>query len=131
MINKNKVILMTRMASYEENEGKTDLGICGYFRSDYLSVACLKAIFSATISFGFVFGIYMLYHVDEYMEQIYEMDILGFITQILKYYAEFTIAYVLLVYLIFTVRHAGASRRIKIYHKSLAKLKKMQGGDRK
>ena len=35
MLNEEKVILMTQMASYEENEGKKNMAIGRYFRSDY------------------------------------------------------------------------------------------------
>ena len=37
MLNEEKVILMTQMASYEENEGKKNMAIGRYFRSDYIA----------------------------------------------------------------------------------------------
>ena len=38
MLNEEKVILMTQMASYEENEGKKNMAIGRYFRSDYIAI---------------------------------------------------------------------------------------------
>ena len=35
MLNEERVVLMTKMASYEANEGKKSLAIGSYFRSDY------------------------------------------------------------------------------------------------
>ena len=35
MLNKERVILMTKMASYEENEGRKDRAVMSYFRGDY------------------------------------------------------------------------------------------------
>ena len=36
MLNEDRIILMTRMASYEENEGKKNVSIGSYFRGDYI-----------------------------------------------------------------------------------------------
>ncbi len=44
MLNEEKVILMTQMASYEENEGKKNMAIGRYFRSDYIAIQVLKSI---------------------------------------------------------------------------------------
>lgn len=43
MLNEEKVILMTQMASYEENEGKKNMAIGRYFRSDYIAIQVLKS----------------------------------------------------------------------------------------
>ena len=42
MLNEEKIILMTQMASYEENEGKKNMAIGRYFRSDYIAIQVLK-----------------------------------------------------------------------------------------
>ena len=36
MINQEKVLRMTKMASYEEHGGRKDRAVVGYFRSDYI-----------------------------------------------------------------------------------------------
>ena len=52
MLNEEKVILMTQMASYEENEGKKNMAFGRYFRSDYLAIQVLKSILCETIAYG-------------------------------------------------------------------------------
>ena len=42
MLNEEKVILMTQMASYEENEGKKNIAIGRYFSSDYIAIFCAR-----------------------------------------------------------------------------------------
>ena len=54
MLNEDRIKLMTRMASYEENEGKRSMAIGKYFRSDYLSLQTIKSIISATLTFAIV-----------------------------------------------------------------------------
>lgn len=49
MLNEEKIILMTQMASYEENEGKKNMAIGRYFRSDYIAIQVLKSILLSLI----------------------------------------------------------------------------------
>ena len=41
MLNEKRVILMTRMASYEAGEGKKNIEVGNYFRADYLAIQLL------------------------------------------------------------------------------------------
>ena len=59
---------MTKMASYEANKGKKDLATGKYFRSDYITLQLLKAIFSGTMAFVIVIGIALLYDFDAFMK---------------------------------------------------------------
>ena len=78
MINEEKVILMTKMASYEENEGKKDISATHYFRGDYIGFQVLKSIIAATISFLALFAVYVFYNFEELMQNVYKMDLLEF-----------------------------------------------------
>ena len=37
MVKEDKVILMTKLAMYEQNEGKESIPVSRYYRSDYIS----------------------------------------------------------------------------------------------
>ena len=76
MINENKVILMTRMASYEQKEGKRCMSIAKYFRTDYVVRHVLKGIIAGTIAFAVCFALYVAYGFEEFMENIYKMDLM-------------------------------------------------------
>ena len=58
MLNEERVILMTRMASYEKGQGKQNVKIGNFFRSDYLTIQVLKSIVCFTLAFFLVFGLY-------------------------------------------------------------------------
>lgn len=61
MLNEEKIILMTQMASYEENEGKKNMAIGRYFRSDYIAIQVLKSVLCATIAYAGLFcSVYFL-----------------------------------------------------------------------
>lgn len=57
MINEEKVILMTKLASYETHEGKKDMTVVHYFRGDYIGFQVLKSVIAATISFFALFAV--------------------------------------------------------------------------
>lgn len=59
MLNEEKIILMTQMASYEENEGKKNMAIGRYFRSDYIAIQVLKSVLCATIAYAVCFALFI------------------------------------------------------------------------
>ena len=78
MLSEERIILMTRMASYEQGEGKDNVKIGNYFRSDYIAVQVLKSIICATIAFLIMFVVYMLCYYEVLMKNLYNMDLLAF-----------------------------------------------------
>ena len=85
MLNEERVILMTHMASYENGEGKKNVKIGNYFRSDYISMQILKSIVCSTISFAIVFALYIFYDFENFMTDIYKIDLITFAKNILIY----------------------------------------------
>ena len=125
MLNREKVILMTRMASYESGKGKEHLRIGRYFRSDYAALSIIKAIFSITVSFFFGVAIYIYYHLEEYMENIYTLDFLELGKKFGKYYLIALVVYVAIAYVVCMVKYIVARVNIGRYKSSLKKLRKI------
>ena len=61
MINEERVILMTRLASYENKEGRENENIGNYFRDDYISIQVIKAVICASIAYAVIFALYVFY----------------------------------------------------------------------
>lgn len=131
MLNEERVILMTRMASYEKGEGRKNVRIGNYFRSDYIAIQVLKSIVCSTIAFGIVFGLYVLYNLDELMQELYTMDLIAFITNIIVDYAIVVIGYGVITYIVSSWRHAAAKKSLKKYYHNLKKLSSMYDENRK
>ena len=125
MINKDRVMLMTRMASYEAGEGKKHMDVVRFFKGDYIAVGIIKAIICATISFGLILGLYIYYNFDVFMANMYDMDILAFVKDILIRYAWFTGIYVLITYIVCTIRYNISRRKLKRYFMKLKVLKRL------
>lgn len=125
MLNEKRIILMTKMASYEANEGKKNVTIGSYFRSDYIGWQVLKSIISATIAFVVVFGMYIFYDFEIFMADIYKMDLLEFAKHILKMYLWTIGGYAVIAYVVYTIRYNRAVRSLKVYYMNLRRLADM------
>ena len=122
MINEEKVILMTRLASYESNEGKKDISIVNYFKGDYIGFQILKSVIAATISFLALFGVYAFYNFEELMQNIYKMDLLGFGKDVIILYLCSVGAYGVITYVLFTYKYNKAKKNLRNYYSNLKKL---------
>lgn len=130
MLNEERVILMTHMASYEKGEGKKNVKIGSYFRSDYIAVQVLKALICATIVFGIGFALYVLYDFEQFMLNIYKTDLIALARKLLTGYVSFAAAYGVLTYIICTYRYAKAKSSLKRYYHNLKKLNSLYGGEK-
>lgn len=122
MLNEERVILMTKMASYEEGEGKRNMSLGRYFRGDYISIQLLRAFFSSTIAYLLGFWLYVLYDFETLIADIYKMDLFVFAKNIIMWYAIFVVGYCVITYAICAYRYAQAKRSLKLYYHNLKKL---------
>lgn len=127
MLDEKRVILMTHMASYESGEGKKNVKIGNYFRSDYIAVQVLKSLICGTIVFGILFGLYIFYDFEIFMQDLYKIDLLAFAKLILIRYAVFIVVYGLLTYIVCTYRYVKAKKSLKCYYHNLKKLGSLYG----
>ena len=125
MLNEERVILMTKLASYEAGEGKKNVAIGSYFRSDYIGWQVLKSIISASIAFVVVFAMYIFYDFEMFMTEVYKMDLLEFCKTVLIWYAVVVGAYAVLSYIIYTYRYSKARKSLRLYYRNLKKLSNM------
>lgn len=127
MVNEERIILMTKMASYEENEGKKNVAIGNYFRGDYISMQVLKSVISATIAYAVIFAMYILYDFENFMQEIYKMDLIGFAKNVLIMYGIGIVVYGVIAYLVYSYRYSRARKSLKSYYNNLKKLNSLYG----
>ena len=94
MINQEKVLRMTKMASYEEHGGRKDRAVVGYFRSDYIGKQTIISLIVITAAFLAGLGAYLVFHFSEVMGNIYSMDLVGTAKKILTLYLMAAVLYV-------------------------------------
>ncbi|MDE6606770.1 MAG: hypothetical protein K2K54_03305 [Lachnospiraceae bacterium] len=122
MLNEERIILMTHMASYEEHEGKKNVAIGNYFRGDYIGFQVLKSIISASIAFVIVFGMFIFYDFEVFMQEIYKMDLIEFAKNVLIAYFVTVGGYAVVTYIVYFIRYNKVKKSLKCYYNNLKKL---------
>ena len=122
MLNEDRIKLMTKMASYEANEGKKNVSIGSYFRGDYIGLQVIRSIVSGTVGFLIVFAMFIFYDLETFMADIYKMDLLQFGKNVIIAYLVFVIVYALISYGVYMYRYTKAKRSLKMYYNNLKKL---------
>lgn len=131
MLNEERIRLMTRMAAYEEHEGKKDMAISGYFRGDYISFQLLKSAIYATVGFALAVAMYVLYNIETFLEEFYKMDVVDFLKDILSKYCLVLAIYLVISYFVYNYRYNKARRHVKQYNQLLRALMQMLSIGRK
>ncbi len=125
MIKKERVILMTKLASYEEKEGRQAGKISRYFRGDYISVHLLKSWVCVTVVYALLVCLGVLYELETFMENLYKMDYVAFAREIIIGYVIMTVVYLVAVYIAYAYRYGKARKSLKRYSQNLKKLGSM------
>ena len=125
MINEEKVILMTKLAAYENEKGKKDITILNYFRGDYIGFQVLKSLIAATVSFFMLFAVYIFYNVEIFMQDIYKMDLLSFGKSVIVLYLCTVGAYGVIAYVVYAFKYSKAKKSLRAYYTNLKKLASM------
>ena len=125
MLNEERTILMTKLASYEVNEGKKNGKIDNYFRSDYVAVQVLKSIVCSSIAFALIFALYIFYDFENFMQDLYKMDLIAFARDVLIRYGVSVVAYGVVTYIVCTYRYSRVKKSLKRYYHNLKKLSSM------
>ena len=124
MINEEKVILMTKLASYEQGEGKKYVPIINYFRTDYISSQLLKSFIAGTAAFLAIMGIYLFYNFEMLIEDVYNIDFVEFGKKIGSIYLMLMAVYLVATYVLALIRYNRAKKSLKNYSANLKRLEK-------
>lgn len=122
MINEDKVILMTKMQAYEDKQGKKDIAIANYFRGDYIGRQMLISGVTMTIALLIVYAAHIFYDFEAFMKGLYELDLVPYLQELLTNYVYIVGGFVLITYLVYSIRYRHAKKELKKYYDQLKEL---------
>lgn len=131
MLNEERIRLMTKMASYEEGEGKECIPIKQYYRRDYVSFGMLKTFFTSTISFGILCLCWILYEMENITEILSSSNLTSFGISILVKYFIFSVVYQVIAFCVYQRRYTRATASVKAYYSILKRVEKLQEKEEK
>ena len=125
MLDKRKVEIMTRLAFYEQTEGKEDFKVSEYYRRDYASLHTICSVLWVTIGYLCLVGILVLIWLDELLSNMSNTLIMMLTGMVVLGYISLVIVYAIITNHIYNEKHKDARQRVKKYNHDLTRLLKM------
>lgn len=131
MINEEKVKIMTRLAMYEQREGKKYLPVSKYFRSDYIGLALIKNFFLVTIGYVMILAGLGAYFGEYLMDNIHRMNLVTLGFYVVAGYVILLVVYTILTYIQYSVKYHRAKKSVKGYYEELTRLDRIYAREEK
>ena len=116
MLDQRKIELMTRLAFYEQTDGKKDFKVSEFYRKDYTSLHTICSVLWVTVGYLCVIGIIILIVLEDLLENLSNGVIMMLGGMVL-------LGYISLV--IYDEKHRDARQRVKKYNHNLTRLLRM------
>ncbi|HIS25911.1 MAG TPA: hypothetical protein IAA57_03265 [Candidatus Pullilachnospira intestinigallinarum] len=130
MLDEKKIRLMTKIARYEQNEGKEDLRIAGYYRSDFIASALLKNFVLTTVGYAAVVILYLASRGDSFLEELEFVHLIMMAVVIAAGYLIALVCYSGAVYILESLRYSRAQKDVRAYDAWLVSLEKLYGNEK-
>lgn len=122
MLNEKKIALMTKMAIYEQKEGRKSLPMSKYYRSDYISLRIINTVIVTTIAFFLVVGLAVLVNVEKLLDELVSMDLMKIGKNILIAYIVVILFHIAMTYIVYSYRFKKYRKGLNEYNGRLKKL---------
>ena len=131
MLDEQKIKLMTKLAFYEETQGKEDFKISEYYRKDYAALHILCSILWVTAGYVCLGALIVLAGLDSLMNSMSTgLIIIRGLLAIVGYFV-LVIVYAVVSSHVFNRKHRQARQRVKKYNHNLTRLLKMYEKEKK
>ena len=131
LLNENKIKMMTKMAIYEKNEGKSMLKTAKYFKGDYIAFGVLKTVIATTFAGVILLAMYFLCNAEGMIRDINNLDYIGLAKKFALYYVLMLIVFCVIAGFVYYFRYENTRKGIKRYFSRLNKLERFYTGQKK
>lgn len=125
MLNQERVCEMTKLAIFDQKEGRSCKPMIQYFRKDYIAKELLKSFITGTAAFFVVVAAFGLYHMEELMEQLNSLDISKLAIRGILSYAVCMAVYLSVTYAVYYMRYIKGRQKVKKYFLHLKRVNKI------
>lgn len=130
MISEEKVKIMTRLALYEKKESEA-IKSSKYIKEDYVGLKMINTGILITLCYIAVLIMIVICRVDYFMNHITEMDIWGLGRKVVIVYVACLLIYMLLAYIVYSVKYVYMEKCNKEYLDNLKRLIKLYKKEQK
>lgn len=125
MLNNRKVRLMTRLAMYEQDEGKEDVRLSKYFQTDYVRLQVLKTVVAITFGYLLVLLILVVYHSEYLIRDAVILDYRGMIMRYAGIYVIIVTVYCSMAMIGYMIQYRASRKKLAKYFRMLRRLRSM------
>lgn len=129
MLNNRKIRLMTKLAVYEAKEGKEDIHLSKYYKTDYVRYQVLKSIISATVGYLLILMLVFLYRMEYLIKNAVTLDYKSLGMIILGIYIIIITIYGFGSIVGYSRKYDASRKKLARYFKLLKKLEKLYKED--
>ena len=116
---------MIKMAVFDKEDGKECRTTEQYERNAYVSSKFLGSFVTGTIAFGLLFVMWALYEMDELLNTLNTMELVGFLVPLAIKYVIFLFFYLMITYIVYQKRYTNGRRKVKKYYNSVKRLNRL------
>ncbi len=131
LLNENKIKMMTKMAIYEKNEGKSMLKTARYYKGDYIAFGILKTVIATTFAAIMLLTMYILCNAEGMVKDINNLDYVGLAKKFSIYYALMLVIFSAIAGVVYHYRYERTRKGLKKYFSRLNKLERFYTGQKK
>lgn len=122
MLSEEKIKLMTKLAVYEKHTGKKTMKLTKFFQMDYVGWNMLKTGVAISIGYLMLAGAYVVYHLEQFVEEMYTMDYLELLREFASKYVVLLGSYMAVTFLYYHVKYSQGMKSLKRYQKNLKRV---------
>ncbi|MDF2941396.1 MAG: hypothetical protein K0S01_254 [Herbinix sp.] len=125
MLNNNKIRLMTKLALYENKEGKEDISLSKYYKTDYVRYQVIKSIINATIGYALILVLVFIYKSEYLIKNAVILDYKALGAYVLGFYIMVIAVYGLGSVVGYSIKYDFSRKKLARYYKLLKHLNKI------
>lgn len=122
MLNNKKIRVMTKLALYEKKEGKEDIKMSKYYKTDYVRFEMLKTIVSITIGYALILLLIGVYKAEYIISKAVTLNFVRIGQYILGFYLVILTIYVISSIIGYSIKYDRSRKTLGKYYKALKKL---------
>jgi hypothetical protein len=125
MLNNRKIRLMTKLAVYENKEGREDIHLSKYYKTDYVRYQVIKSIISATIGYLLILALVLIYKSEYIIRYAVTMNYKTIGIYVLGIYVLVIALYGLGSVVGYSMKYDYSRKKLARYFKLLKRLQKI------
>ena len=122
MLNNKKIRVMTKLALYEQTEGKEDIRLGKYFKTDYVRLQVLKTVVGVTVGYALILLMIGMYKAEYIISKAVTLDYVRIGQTILGFYIMIMTVYVISAIFGYSLKYDKSRKHLSKYYNSLKKL---------